>query len=134
MGGAIGGQSAEQFAKYQLEKAVPAMVTKPEDIRRIAELCGKSDPATTAQAMVGADRHRPASPRSLRITCPILVLGALADKVPHSRAKTVEQNFRSQYANAKQARFRFFETAKHFIMVDDPAGFNAALDEELAGK
>ena len=52
MRAAIGGQSAEQFAKYQLESAIPAMVTKPEDVRRIAELCGKSDPSATAQAMV----------------------------------------------------------------------------------
>ena len=129
----IGGQSPEQFAKYQLEVSIPAMVTKPEDVRRIAELCGKSDPAAAGQAMaelMGTDLRGDLG----KITCPLLVLGALADKVAYVPREAVEQNFRSQYANAKQARFRFFETAKHFIMIDDPAGFHAALDQELSGR
>ena len=129
----IGGQSSEQFAKYQLEVSIPSMVTKAEDIRRIAELCGKSDPAATGKAMaelIGTDLRSDLG----KITSPVLVLGALADKVAYVPREAVEQNFRAQYANAKQARFRFFETAKHFIMIDDPAGFHAALDEELAAK
>jgi len=33
-------QSAEQFAKYQHDVAIPSMVTNPADIQRIADLCG----------------------------------------------------------------------------------------------
>ncbi len=126
-------QTPEQFAKYQREVSIPAMVTKPEDIQRIAEMCAKSDGAATGQAMselLGTDLR----PDLGKIQCPLLVLGALADKLQFAPREALEQNYKTQYANAKQARFQFFEKAKHFIMIDDPTGFQAVLDKELAAK
>jgi pimeloyl-ACP methyl ester carboxylesterase len=133
MRAAIGDRTPEQFAKYQLEVSIPAMVTRPEDVKRIAEMCGKSDPATTGQAMselLGNDQR----PDLGKIKCPLLVLGALADKLQFAPRAALEANYKTQYANAPQTRFEFFEKAKHFIMIDDPAGFYAALDKELATK
>jgi pimeloyl-ACP methyl ester carboxylesterase len=125
-------QSPEQFAKYQLEVSIPAMVTKPEDAKRIAELCGKSDAATVGQAMneLLTTDLRAELPR---ITCPILVIAPLADKLQFAPRPQLETNYKSQYTNAKQVRYEFFEKAKHFVMIDDPAGFNAVLDKELGG-
>jgi N-formylmaleamate deformylase len=126
-------QTPEQFAKYQREVSIPAMVTKPEDVQRIGEMCAKSDPAATGQAMgelLATDLRADLG----KIQCPLLVLGALADKLQFAPREALEQNYKTQYANAKQTRFQFFEKAKHFIMIDDPAGFQAALDKELAAK
>ncbi len=129
----IGDRTPEQFAKYQLDVSIPAMVTRPEDVKRIAEMCGKSDPATTGQAMgelLGSDlRSDPG-----KIKCPILVLCALADKLQFAPRPALEANYKTQYTNAPQTRFEFFEKAKHFIMIDDAIGFYAALDKELAAK
>ena len=129
----IGDRTPEQFAKYQLDVSIPAMVTRPEDVKRIAEMCGKSDPTTVGQAMaelLGSDQRQDLG----KIKCPILVLGALADKLQFAPRPALEANYKTQYANAPQTRFEFFEKAKHFIMIDDPAGFYAALDKELAAK
>jgi N-formylmaleamate deformylase len=129
----IGDRTPEQFAKYQLEVSIPAMVTRPDDVKRIAEMCGKSDPATTGQAMselLGSDLRSDLG----KIKCPILVLGALADKLQFAPRPALEANYKTQYTNAPQTRFEFFEKAKHFIMIDDPIGFYAALDKELAAK
>ena len=126
-------QTPEQFAKLQLERTIPAMVTAPENVKRIAEMCGKSDPRIVGQAMselLGTDLR----PELAKITCPVLVLGSLADKIQFAPRPAIEGNYKTQYANAKQVQFEFFENAKHFIMIDDPAGFYATLERELAAR
>lgn len=90
----------EQFAAYQRNVSIPSMVTKPEDGQRIAEMCGKSDPATVGQAMaelMTSDERADLS----KIKCPILVLGSLADKAQYPREE-VEKNYKSQYATHRK--------------------------------
>ena len=131
MGHMIDRETPEQFAKYQLDVSIPSMVTKPEDVKRVAAMCGKSDPATVAQAMselLGSDLR----PDLGKIKCPILVLGALAQLIQYAPAAALEQNYKTQFTNAPQTRFQFFPKSKHFIMIDDPVGFDATLDKELA--
>jgi pimeloyl-ACP methyl ester carboxylesterase len=131
IGAMIARETPEQFANYQRGVSIPAMVTRPEDVARIADMCGKSDPATVAQAMselLGRDFR----PELGKIKCPILVLGALAGLLQYAPEAALEQNYKTQFTNAPQTRFQFFEKSKHFIMVDDPAGFYATLDKELA--
>lgn len=128
----ISGQTPEQFAEYQRKVSIPSMVTKPEDVERIATMCGKSDGAAVGQAMselLSTDYR----PELGKIKSPILVMGALAELLQFARREVLEQNYKSQFTNAPQTRFEFFDKAKHFIMIDDPAGFYAALDKELAG-
>lgn len=123
----------EQFADYLRKVSLPMMVTKPEDMQRLVPLLEKSDPATAGQAMyelLTTDLR----PDLSKIKCPILVMCALADKLPYVPRATLDQNYKTQYANAPQTRFDFFEKAKHFIMIDDPAGFYTELDKELAAK
>ncbi|MBA3960947.1 MAG: alpha/beta hydrolase [Chthoniobacterales bacterium] len=129
----IGRQTPEQFAQYQSGVTIPSMVTKPDDVKRIAEMCGKSDPATVAQAMselLGRDYR----PELGKIKCPVLVLGALAGLLQYAPKDALEQNYKTQFTNAPQTRFQFFDKSKHFIMVDDPAGFYATLDKELVAR
>ncbi len=127
----MSGQTPEEFAEYQRKVSIPSMVTKPEDVQRIAEMCGKSDGATVAQAMSEL-LTRDLRPELGQIKCPILVMGALAGLLQYAPRPALETNYKNQFANAPQTRFVFFDKAKHFIMVDDPAGFDAALDKELA--
>ena len=67
-----------------------------------------------------------------QIKCPILVMGALAQISKYEPKETLEANYKNQFTNAPQTRFVFFDNAKHFIMIDDPTGFDAALDQELS--
>ena len=124
-------QTAEQFAPHQPAGSSPSPATKSKYAEQINELCGRSDPATVAQARIevlGTD-FRPALGK---IKCPIIVLGALAGKSQTASRETLEENYRKQYANAPQTRFEFFPGSRHYLMLDDPAGFYAALERELA--
>jgi pimeloyl-ACP methyl ester carboxylesterase len=126
------GQTKEQAAAFQKNVTMPAMVTKPADVDRVYAMCSKSDRATVAQAMnemLSSDYR----PELGQIKCPILVMGALAQISQYAPKETIEANYRNQFKNAPQTRFEFFENARHFIMVDDPDGFYAKLDQELAG-
>lgn len=127
----IGRETPEQFANYQRNVSIPSMVTKPEDVKRVAEMCGKSDPATVAEAM-GELLSRDYRTDLGKIKCPILEMGALAGLLQYAPEEMLKQNYQKQFANAPQTRFQFFPKSKHFIMIDDPAGFYAALDKELA--
>ncbi len=127
------GQTGESFAAYQRNVVIPSMVTKPEDVTRVAEMCGKSDPVAVGQAM-NELLTRDLRPDLGKIKCPILVMGALAQILQYAPRPAIEQNYKAQFMNAPQTRFDYFEKAKHFIMIDDPAGFQAALDKELAAR
>ena len=125
------GQTPEQAAAFQKNISIPSMVTKPADVERIYAMCSKSDRATVAEAM-NEMLTRDYRPELGNIKCPILVMGALAQISQYAPRPTLEANYRNQFVNAPQTRFIFFDKAKHFIMIDDPTGFYAALDQELA--
>ncbi len=127
------GQTPEQAAAFQNNVSIPAMVTKPADVERVAAMCSKSDRATVTEAMHEL-LTRDYRPELGQIKCPILVMGALAQISQYAPIETLEANYKNQFTNAPQTRFIFFDKAKHFIMVDDPVGFYAALDKELAAK
>lgn len=67
-------------------------------------------------------------PELSRITAPTLVLGswvALKGRVPR---EAVEAVYKSQYAKLPTGRVILSDTARHFIMWDDPEGFFRELD------
>ena len=78
--------------------------------------------------MMNADLY----PDLSRIVCPTLVMISIADKVDHSTPDKVTQSFRQQYGPLAGVRFAAFAAARHFIMLDDPAGFQKAVARELA--
>ena len=127
-------ETQEQFAAYQHNVSIPSMVTRPDDINRIADMCSESDPATVGQA-VGELLSRDLRPDLGKIKCRILELGSLTLGLEHNAPReAVEQSYKVQFTNAPQTRFQFFDKAKHFIMIDDPKGFLAALDKELTSR
>ena len=121
----------EQFAAGQ-QQYLGAMVTSPEKAAEIAAGTGKSDPATTGQAM-GELLQTDFRSELDKIKCPTLVLATLAEKVAMGMPReAVEGIYRRQYAKLPGVRIVFFEKARHFLMVDDLDGFTDALRKELA--
>lgn len=127
----LAAQSPEQFAASQ-KQFLATMVTAPEAVAKVAALTGKSDPATTGQAMAEllTDDLRP---RLAGIKCPVLVLASLVVGMDMGYPREMAAGlYRKQYAGLPQVQFEFFEHARHFIMVDDPARFDAVLEKEIA--
>ncbi|NTX10095.1 alpha/beta hydrolase [Myxococcus sp. CA056] len=86
-----------------------------------------SDPETVTQAMYEMS-ITDLRPELSRITAPTFVLGswvAFQGRVPR---EAVEANYRGQYQTLTTARVVMHDTARHFIMWDDPQGFLATLE------
>lgn len=123
-------QPAEQFQAGS-DMAIRTMVTKPEDAARISAWGRQSDRATVVQAMtdlMGADLRQDVA----RIQAPVLVLGswiAYRDFAPKS---AIEATFRDQYRLAPKVRIELADSARHFIMFDDPAWMLERIERFLA--
>ena len=128
----ISNSSPAAFAMIQ-QTMIPQWVSSPDQAKKIAAETSKSDPKTVARAL---DELMSTDLRGdlAKITCPTLVLGALADKMLYAPKDQVIATYHKQYATLHGTRFEMFDRAKHFIMVDDPAGFQKAVDGELAAK
>ena len=106
-------------------------VTSPDVAAKLAAETSRSDPPTVGRAMgemMSADLY----PDLTKIVCPTLVMISLADKAVHSTPEQVTQSFQRQYRPLAGVRFTVFDRARHFIMLDDPQGFQKALARELA--
>ena len=128
----ISNASREDFASYQ-RLMLSQWISSPEQAKKIAAETSQSDPKTVGLAiseLMSTDLRGDLG----KITCPALVLCALADKVTHAPRDSVINTFHQQYDGLHGVRFEMFDHAKHFIMVDDPAGFQKSLDDELAAK
>lgn len=123
-------QPAEQF-DAGAERAIRSMVTSPEHAQQIIAWGRQSDRATVVQAMtdlMGADLRQDVA----RIQAPVLVLGswiAYKDFVPKS---AVEATFRDQYRLAPKVQLEMADSARHFIMFDDPAWMLERIERFLA--
>ena len=130
VGAALAAQTPTQFAESQIQ-LVGSMVTDPAKAGALAAQMGKSDPATTGQA-VTERMSRDLRPELSAIKCPVLVLAALGDTIGgNMKIADLQAAYHAQYANLPQAKFQFFERSRHFIMLDDPPGFDDALATAL---
>lgn len=109
---------------------VATMVTKPEDVERIVEWGKRSDRSTVANAMaelLATDLRQDLA----RIQAPTLVLGTWVAYKAFAPREAIERNFALQYARLPGVRIEMAETARHFIMVDDPAWMYDRIDRFL---
>lgn len=116
----ISGQSQEAYAAFQKNSPhLKAIVTAPENYARVVEWSSASNPAAVADAMsetYSTDlREALAALRS-----PLLVLGSWYGFKDYSTREAIEQNFRAQYARAPRWSFALADSARHFLMLDDP--------------
>ncbi|MYM25942.1 alpha/beta fold hydrolase [Duganella sp. FT135W] len=122
-------QDPATFKDAQM-KMVRTMITKQEDIDRVLARGGHSDRSTVIDVMAdmtATDLRQDIS----RIKAPTLVLGtwiAYKDYAPKSAITSV---FTTQYAQLKGAKIEIADTARHFIMYDDPAWMYDRIDNFL---
>jgi N-formylmaleamate deformylase len=112
------------------ETSIKAMVTKPEDVEMIVGWSRKSDRVAMGDAlyeMMTTDLRADLD----KITSPTLVIGTWIAYKQYATREQVEKNFRVQYAKLGHYDFVLEDTARHFVMLDDPDGFFQAVDRFL---
>lgn len=107
------------------------MATKAEDIERIIAWGLASDAATVARAMAEmyATDLRPAL---AHIESPTLALAAWVGYAPYSSHDSIGRIYRAQYGTLPDVRIAITDTARHFIMWDEPAWTFAQIEKFLA--
>ena len=116
-----------QFAAT-VKQFLASMITKPEDLDRIATESAKSDIETYATAMAEL-LSRDLRPDLAKITTKVTVIAAGNGTEPRP---TLEQAWHTQIDSIKGSELHFVDDAKHFVMLDQPSAFFVQLDQALA--
>jgi pimeloyl-ACP methyl ester carboxylesterase len=117
-------------ARAATDMAVSTMVTRPEDVQRVQAWGARSDRVTVVNAMadmMGDDMREQVG----RIRAPTLVLGSWIAYKAYGTKDMFEQNYRNQYVRLPGAQVALAESARHFIMLDDPAWMYDRIDRFL---
>ncbi|WP_229487739.1 alpha/beta fold hydrolase [Pseudoduganella lutea] len=111
-------------------RTVMTMASKPEDVDRIVGWGRRSDRKAVAGAMAEliADDLRD---DVARIKAPTLVLGTWIAYKDYAPRAATEQVYRAQYAKLPGVQVEIADTARHFIMYDDPAWMYDRIDRFL---
>ncbi|WP_210466721.1 alpha/beta fold hydrolase [Rufibacter roseolus] len=116
----------QQEASYGI-----SMATDSAHIKKIIEWGRKSDYNTTGQAMYEmylSDLRQDVA----TIKAPVLVLGAWAGYKNYGVTKDITTNmYKAQFAKLPGAQVKIADTAKHFIMYDEPTWMFAQMDAFL---
>lgn len=119
--------SGDEWRAFQQNNpALPRMMTREEDVKRVAAWGMESDPRTVAEAFyeLSTTDWREAVPK---ISARVLVLAAGKD-VP----EPMRVAFDAQYAGLRDGRLVRIDGARHFIMYDDPQRMVTEMDTFLA--
>lgn len=111
-------QDAKTFAEGQ-RRSVASMVTAPEDLERVLGWGSQSDGSTVINAMhdlIATDLRQDID----RIRTPTLVLGSWYAYKNFAKRSDIENNFKMQYQKLNGVTIELADTAKHFIMLDEP--------------
>ena len=107
------------------------MVSTDADLQRVIEWSLKSDRSATTDAMVelyAGDLREDVA----KIKAPTLVMGTWIGWKPMGATReSVDSNLRKQYAKLEGVRIEITDTARHFIMWDDPKWMFAQMDSFL---
>lgn len=122
--------SDDVFAAQQ-KMMMTSMATDPKDIEAIIQWSINTDRKTMAQAMYEIMTTDLRDEAAL-VKCPILVFGSwYAAKNYGITKEMTEKNFQSQFAKASNCTIKVADTAKHFIMFDEPEWFIKSLESFL---
>jgi pimeloyl-ACP methyl ester carboxylesterase len=122
-------QDAATFGAGQLQ-SVRGMITKQEDIDRVVGWGKRSDRTTVINAMadmMADDLRQDIS----RIKAPTLVLGSWIAYKDYGSKPLFEQMYKMQYQQLAGVKVELADTARHFIMYDDPAWMYDRIDNFL---
>ncbi|GGX82621.1 alpha/beta fold hydrolase [Massilia dura] len=111
-------------------KTVMSMATKPADVDRIVGWGQRSDRKAVAGAMyelLATDMRDDIA----RIQAPTLVLGTWIAYKDYAPRAAIEGVYRTQYAKLPGVQVEIADSARHFIMYDDPAWMYDRIDRFL---
>jgi pimeloyl-ACP methyl ester carboxylesterase len=117
-------------ARASTDMAVSTMVTRPDDVKRVQAWGAQSDRTTVVNAMadmMGDDMREEVG----RIRAPTLVLGSWIAYKAYGPKSMFEQTYRNQYMRLPGVDVALADTARHFIMLDDPAWMYDRIDHFL---
>ena len=128
----IRSQSQEEYAAFQRQSPfLREMVTGPEDLARVTDWATRSDHTSVADAMF--ETYTTDLRDSLdRIATPVLVLGTWYGMRRVTTRAAVEATFRSQFARLPQWTLSVADSARHFVMLDNPDWTWKQVDSFLA--
>lgn len=112
------------------EANVASLTLKPESRARATEWAMAADPRVTAQAMY-EDLTTDMRAEIKAIRAPVTVAYAWNEQYP--RKDAADAFFRGQYAAAPNIAYAGIGPSAHFVMLDQPEAFAAALSSFLAG-
>lgn len=124
-----------QFAESQ-KRTLPYLVTSPKDVDAIANAAAKTDPLVAAE-WAKEDLLADFRPQLKNAAVPILEIAPFDPKLdPFGPAKFADaaakqRYYESLFAGAPQAKVHVIQPSRHFIMYDQPAALDAALDAAL---
>lgn len=128
----IAGQSPEQWRAFQQNSPILKSMIRDEDKIALATKWGiASDPKMVGEAtyeLYTTDIR----PELAKIKVPTLVIGTWIGW--QRQREEILANFQAQYASLPNCKIVMFDTAKHFVMFDEPAKLFAEMDTFLATK
>jgi pimeloyl-[acyl-carrier protein] methyl ester esterase len=111
-----------------IEATIGGFVVDKSNLPPLREWAGRIDERVAGQ-LVYEDLTTDMRERIASITAPITLVYPWSEAMPQERA---EPFYRQQYAKAPQTRFVGIGRAAHFVMLDRPDDFMAALEAFLA--
>ena len=111
-------------------RTVMTMATRPEDVDRIVGWGQRSDRKAVAGAMaelIAEDLRDDVA----RIQAPTLVLGTWVAYREFAPRDAIEQVYKAQYGKLPGVQVQIADSARHFIMYDDPAWMYDRIDRFL---
>lgn len=122
-----------QYFKMGSKEITNSMARSPKDQAMIRDMVTKSDQATVTKALselFSTDLR----PNLGKITCPVLVMAALGNKMAATTPGKNAETFYANYSNLPQAKIQLFPDSRHFIMYDARKEFFKAVDQQLAAR
>ena len=114
-------QTPEQFVRNN-QRTLAAMITDPQEVRKVAELSNQSDPKAMGQAvleMLTIDLR----PKIKAIRTPVLLIGETSSITNPDERKNIEENYRRQVSTIPTHQVDFAPKSRHFIQLDNPQFF-----------
>lgn len=105
------------------------LALKPDSRAKVAAWVKQADPRVTGEALY-EDMTTDLRPDMASIATPITLVYPWSAHLPEARADAF---YRAEYAKAPHVTFVPVGDSAHFVMLDQPAAFEAALDAFLAG-
>lgn len=125
--------TSDSLFMQQQKLTLPTMITDSENISTAIEWSLQSDRETIAQAiyeLMTTDLRDEIE----RIKIPILVLGSWYGAKNYGITKElVKNNYENQFSKSKDYKIEIAETAKHYIMWDEPTWFVKSVKSFING-